>query len=46
MSEGTPSEEGLYLDAQAALHYLSSRRDVNHSEIIIFGRSLGTVVLK
>jgi fermentation-respiration switch protein FrsA (DUF1100 family) len=44
MSEGTPSEEGLYLDAQAALHFLSSRRDVNHSEIIIFGRSLGEII--
>jgi abhydrolase domain-containing protein 13 len=41
MSQGSPSEEGLYLDAQAALHYLTSRKDVNHNEIVVFGRSLG-----
>ena len=28
-SEGAPSEDGLKLDAQAALDYLRSRRDVN-----------------
>ncbi|KAF4527333.1 hypothetical protein B566_EDAN001110 [Ephemera danica] len=41
MSQGSPSEEGLYMDAQAALHLLASRRDINHKEVIIFGRSLG-----
>ncbi|XP_065339390.1 protein ABHD13 [Cloeon dipterum] len=44
MSQGSPSEEGLYLDAQAALYYLSSRKDINHNEIIVFGRSLGGAV--
>lgn len=44
LSEGTPSEEGLYIDARASLDYLYSREDVNHSEIIIFGRSLGGAV--
>lgn len=41
LSEGTPSEKGLYLDAKASLDYLSSRHDIDHSKIIIFGRSLG-----
>lgn len=41
LSEGTPSEEGLYADACASLDYLCSRSDINHSEIIVFGRSLG-----
>ena len=46
MSQGSPSEDGLYFDAQAALHYLTSRKDVNHNEIVIFGRSLGIVLLQ
>lgn len=40
-SEGHPSESGLYKDAQAALNYLLSRQDIDHSRIIVFGRSLG-----
>lgn len=41
LSQGSPSEEGLYMDARAGLDYLSTRTDINHDEIIIFGRSLG-----
>lgn len=41
LSEGTPSEEGVYLDAKASLDYLFTRNDINHSEIVVFGRSLG-----
>ncbi|CAG9840440.1 unnamed protein product [Diabrotica balteata] len=44
LSEGVPSEDGLYLDAKASLDYLFTRNDINHSEIIIFGRSLGGAV--
>ncbi|KAK9738540.1 Serine aminopeptidase, S33 [Popillia japonica] len=44
LSEGTPSEEGLYMDARASIDYLYSRNDINHSEIIVFGRSLGGAV--
>lgn len=44
LSEGNPTEDGLYIDACTCLDYLSSRSDINHSEIIIFGRSLGMVV--
>ena len=40
-SDGTPSEEGLYLDAQAALDFLVGRPDVDPNKIIVFGRSLG-----
>lgn len=42
LSQGSPSEEGLYMDACAGIDYLSSRTDINTSEIIVFGRSLGT----
>lgn len=41
LSEGTPSEEGLYTDAKSSLDYLFTRNDINHSEIVVFGRSLG-----
>jgi len=43
-SEGTPGEDGIYLDAQAALDYLHSRPDIQSKKIIIFGRSLGGAV--
>lgn len=40
-SHGSPSEEGLYMDAQAGIEYLAGRSDINCNEIIVFGRSLG-----
>ena len=43
-SPGTPSEEGLYRDAEAALRYLQSRDDVDAGRIVYFGRSLGVAV--
>ena len=43
-SQGTPSEEGTYVDGDAAIAYLSSRSDNNPSKIIFFGRSLGAAV--
>lgn len=43
-SEGSPSEEGLYTDAQASIDYLYKRNDINKNEIIVFGRSLGGAV--
>jgi pimeloyl-ACP methyl ester carboxylesterase len=43
-SEGTPSETGLKLDAEATLEYLLSRSDVDTSRIFVFGRSLGGAV--
>ncbi|EEB18888.1 protein bem46, putative [Pediculus humanus corporis] len=44
LSQGIPSEEGIYMDARAALDFISSRQDFNHKEIILFGRSLGGAV--
>ena len=43
-SQGRPSEEGTYLDAEAALTYLRSRRDIDPEAIIFFGRSLGSAI--
>jgi pimeloyl-ACP methyl ester carboxylesterase len=43
-SQGTPSEFGLYLDAEAALDFLLLRRDIDRRKIILFGRSLGGAV--
>jgi pimeloyl-ACP methyl ester carboxylesterase len=41
-SEGVPSEEGIYLDAQAAYDYLIQQRAAAPRRIIVFGQSLGT----
>ncbi|KAK0180672.1 hypothetical protein PV327_003031 [Microctonus hyperodae] len=43
-SHGTPTEEGLYMDAQAGINFLAGRTDINTNEIIVFGRSLGGAV--
>jgi fermentation-respiration switch protein FrsA (DUF1100 family) len=40
-SEGSPSEKGLYLDAEAAYRYLTETRGVHPSQIVVYGRSLG-----
>lgn len=41
MSTGTCSEEGLRSDAKAALDYLHSRADVDTTQIVDYGYSLG-----
>ncbi|XP_796285.2 protein ABHD13 [Strongylocentrotus purpuratus] len=43
-SEGTPSESGLYTDAQSTLDYLHTRRDIDPTQLFVFGRSLGGAV--
>ena len=43
-SEGEPSEMGTYKDAKAAWLYLVRKKDINPSNIIIHGRSLGGAV--
>jgi fermentation-respiration switch protein FrsA (DUF1100 family) len=43
-SEGRVSEKGTYLDAEAAWQYVVDERQVDPSEIVIFGRSLGGAV--
>lgn len=42
-SAGSPSEQGLYADADAAWAYLTSRPDVDPSRIAVYGRSVGSV---
>lgn len=44
LSEGTPSERGLYVDAQSAIDYLIQRNDIDITKIIVFGRSLGKCI--
>jgi len=43
-SQGVPTEQGLYKDAQAAFQYLLSRGDVDQGTIIIYGKSIGANV--
>ena len=43
-SQGTVSEQGTYLDAQAALRTLRQRADLDPNSIVLFGRSLGGAV--
>jgi len=43
-SEGKPSESGIRLDAQSALDYLMSRKDIDRKRIILFGQGLGSAV--
>ncbi len=40
-SEGRPSEQGTYRDAEAGWRYLTEVREASPSHIILFGRSLG-----
>ena len=40
-SEGKPSEEGTYRDAEAAWQYLVTERGKDPERIIMFGRSIG-----
>jgi fermentation-respiration switch protein FrsA (DUF1100 family) len=43
-SQGTISESGTYLDAEAAWNYLTRTRKIPVRQIIVFGRSLGAAV--
>jgi hypothetical protein len=43
-SEGSPSEQGTYRDAEAAWRYLTEVRGVPESHIVVFGRSVGGAV--
>jgi hypothetical protein len=40
-SQGKPTEEGTYIDAQAAYDWLIKEKKLKPADIIIFGRSLG-----
>lgn len=43
-SQGTPSEDGLRIDARASLDFLLARDDIDKRKIFLFGRSLGGAV--
>lgn len=43
-SEGRPSEQGTYADAESAWNYLTMERGIKPDDIVIFGRSLGGAV--
>lgn len=43
LSEGRPTEQGMYLDALAAFDYLKTRRDIDINKICVYGESLGGV---
>lgn len=43
-SEGSPSERGLYLDAEAAWNYVVETRGEEPRRVVFFGRSLGGAV--
>lgn len=43
-SGGSPTEEGTYRDAEAALAVLRARKEVDLTRIVYYGRSLGAAV--
>ena len=43
-SSGSPSEDGIYLDGEAALKYAVENLGFSEGNIILFGRSIGTAV--
>lgn len=43
-SEGRPSEQGTYLDVQAAWEYLLRERGLAPGDIVVLGRSLGGAI--
>jgi len=43
-SDGRPTEQGTYLDAEAAWNYLVRQKGIKPSRIVLFGRSLGGAV--
>lgn len=44
-SQGSPSEKGLYEDAEAAYRYLINRGDISWDNIIAYGESIGGAVV-
>jgi fermentation-respiration switch protein FrsA (DUF1100 family) len=43
-SKGSPTEEGLYRDADAAYNYLTKTKGVKPRRIVVYGHSLGSGV--
>ncbi|KAI0041478.1 alpha/beta-hydrolase [Auriscalpium vulgare] len=44
LSEGTPSEKGLQMDAQTALDYVLAHEYLSRTPIILYGQSIGGAV--
>ncbi len=44
MSEGSPTEPGLYADARAGLAHRTGERGFSERRVVVFGRSLGGAV--
>lgn len=44
LSEGAPSEQGVYADARSSLTWLAGEGGIPESRIVLFGRSLGGAV--
>lgn len=44
LSEGKPTEQGLYQDAETAYKWLCEEKGINPESIFLFGRSLGGAV--
>ncbi|KAL4245944.1 polyketide transferase af380 family protein [Abortiporus biennis] len=44
LSEGSPSEKGLKLDAQAALNYVKSHPALSQGPTVLYGQSIGGAV--
>lgn len=43
-SEGSPSEEGIYIDGRSALRFVTQDFGYKLEDVIIYGRSIGTTV--
>lgn len=43
-STGSPSEAGLYRDADAAYHYLTRQRGIAPQQLLLYGESLGSAI--
>ncbi|PRQ70189.1 Alpha/Beta hydrolase fold [Rhodotorula toruloides] len=43
-SEGSPTEKGIKLDAQTCLDYLKSRRELEKTDVWLYGQSIGGAV--
>ncbi|CAI2184742.1 8339_t:CDS:2 [Funneliformis geosporum] len=44
LSEGSPSEKGLKIDAQAALDFIKTHDIFKHTKVVVYGQSLGGAV--
>lgn len=43
-SEGTPTEEGLYLDVKAIMDHVLSMQEIDNTHVFVFGGSMGGVM--